>query len=139
MKICQIWICQIRIWIYQIWISQIRICQIRISKIQGYKNGATFLWKFFAFFVMYQFSYSPPEEKEVPEKVQKKFQQSQKVSALIKYSCYPLLCLLDLWSTYAWLMKLQIPLLIYSSIWEIQNCEGRKRETISGRCYFLSN
>ena len=53
--------------------------------------------------------------------------------------CYPLLCLLDLWSTFEGLIKLkQIPFLIYSSIWEIRNCEGRKRETISGRCYSLS-
>ena len=66
----------------------------------------------------------PTRGKEVPEKVQKKCQQSQEVCALIKYTCYPLLCLLDLWSTFGGLMQLkQIPLLIYSSIWEIRNFE----------------
>ena len=65
----------------------------------------------------------PPKGKEVPEKVQKKSQQSQEVCALIKYTFYPLLCLLDLWSTFGGLMQLkQIPLLIYSSIWKIRNC-----------------
>ena len=55
----------------------------------------------------------PTREKEVPEKVQKKSQQSQEVCALIKYTCYPLLCLLDIWSTFGGLMQLkQIPLLI---------------------------
>ena len=69
---------------------------------------------------MYQFSYRPPEEKMS----QKKSQQSQEVCALVKYTCYPLLCLLDLWSTFEGLIKLkQISLIIYSSIWEIQSCE----------------
>ena len=57
----------------------------------------------------------PTRGKEVSEKVQKESQQSQEVCALIKYTCYPLLCLLDIWSTFGGLMQLkQIPLLIYS-------------------------
>ena len=60
---------------------------------------------------MYQFSYRPPEEK----RSQKKSQQSQEVWAVLKYTCYLLLCLLDLWSTFEGLIKLkQIPFLIYS-------------------------
>ena len=91
--------------------------------------------KWCKFFAMYQFSYRPPEEK----RSQKKSQQSKEVWAVLKYTCYLLLCLLDLWSTFEGLIKLkQIPFLIYSSIWEIRNCEGRKRETISGGCYSLS-
>ena len=55
----------------------------------------------------------PTRGKEVSEKVQKESQQSQEVCALIKYTCYPLLCLLDIWSTFGGLMQLkQIPLLI---------------------------
>ena len=49
----------------------------------------------------------PTRGKEVPEKVQKKSQQSQEVCDLIKYTCYPLLCLLDLWSTFEGLMQLK--------------------------------
>ena len=57
----------------------------------------------------------PTRGKEVPEKVQKKCQQSQEVCALIKYTCYPLMCLIDLWSTFGGLMQLkQFPLLLYS-------------------------
>ena len=63
----------------------------------------------------------PTRGKEVLEKVRKKFQQSQEVCALIRYTCYPLLCLLDLWSTFEKMVEKDHHILLKCLLLTIRN------------------